>query len=289
MTRKNIFEILENKWNIIDEIKRIYKLLNTYCINVRYSGNKTVIEFIDDYCFYYWKNRHSYLNISDMADDLDIELDEDDIPENLEIIDILKYLEFARNLIMLCDTKLFIDNEKDDSDKYKYTYTYYQEYTVLKENINIVLEHLNFTTKLLKKEEKIILVEKNSSVMAVAEIMDDDTGCKVIEYNHYLLKGEIDKKREILLQLANKYEGIKSNIKSLNKQLDDDIGFMLNNMHIRHNNKSGKSKKEYVSKMRKDTMEKWYDETYQMLLLAFLLNEQTDRNKKISQLKEKMK
>ena len=55
MTRKNIFEILENKWNIIDEIKRIYKLLNTYCINVRYSGNKTVIEFIDDYCFYDWK------------------------------------------------------------------------------------------------------------------------------------------------------------------------------------------------------------------------------------------
>lgn len=35
-------------------------------------------------------------------------------------------------------------------------------------------------------------------------------------------------------------------------------------------------------------MEKWYDETYQMLLLAFLLNEQTDRSKKISQLKEKL-
>lgn len=287
MVRKNIFEILENKWNIIDEIKRIYNLVNTDCINVRYSGNKTVIEFIDGYCFYDWKNRHSYLNISDMAGDLDIELDEDDIPENLEIIDILKYLEFARNLIMLCDTKLFIDNEKDDSNKYKYTY--YQEYTVLKENINIVLEHLNFSTKLLKKEEKMILIEKNPSAMSVAEIVDEDTACKVIEYNHYLLKGDIDKKKEILLQLANKYEGMKSNIKSLNSKLDDDIGFMLNNIHIRHNNKSGKSKKEYVSKMRKDTMEKWYDETYQMLLLAFLLNEQPSRSKKINQLKEKIK
>lgn len=50
-----------------------------------------------------------------------------------------------------------------------------------------------------------------------------------------------------------------------------------------------KSKKEYVSKMRKDTMEKWYDETYQMLLLAFLLNEQPSRSKKISHLKEKLK
>lgn len=36
MSRKNIFEILENKWNIIDEVKRIFTLLNTDCINVRY-------------------------------------------------------------------------------------------------------------------------------------------------------------------------------------------------------------------------------------------------------------
>ena len=122
--------------------------------------------------------------------------------------------------------------------------------------------------------------------IAVAEIVDENTACKVIEYNHYLLKGDINKKKEILLQLANKYEGIKSNIKRLNGKLDDDIGFMLNNINIRHNNKSGKSKKEYVSKMRKDTMEKWYDETYQMLLLAFLLTEQPSRSKKISQLKK---
>ena len=36
-------------------------------------------------------------------------------------------------------------------------------------------------------------------------------------------------------------------------------------------------------------MEKWYDETYQMLLLAFLLNEQPNRSKKINQLKEKIR
>lgn len=166
VSRKNIFEILENKWNIIDEVKRIFTLLNTDCISVGYSGDKTIIEFVDDYCFYDWKNRYSYLDIEDMAKDLDIKLDEDKIPSNLESIEILKYLEFARNLIMICDTKLFIDNEKDSDDKYKYTY--YQEYTVLKENINIVLEHLNFSTKPLKKEERIILIEKNPSAMSVA-------------------------------------------------------------------------------------------------------------------------
>lgn len=287
MARKNIFEILESKWNIIDEIKRIFTLLKTDCISIRYSRANNIIEFVDDYCLYDWKNRYSYLTIEGMAKDLDIELNEDKIPNNLEGIEILKYLEFARNLIMLCDTKLFVDNEKDSNGNYKYTY--YPEYTVLNENIDRVLERLNFSAKLLEKEEKIILIEKNPAVMSVAEIVDEDTAYKIIEYNHYLLKGDIDKKREILLQLANRYESIKSNIRSLNSKLNDDIGFMLNNIHIRHNNKSGKNKIEYISKMRKNIMEKWYDETYQMLLLAFLLDEQPNRSEKISQLKEKIK
>lgn len=279
MVRKNIFEILENKWDIIDEIKRIYYLLNYN--SVRSSVNYiSPIEFADMYCFSEWKNRYSYLNIEDMADDLDIELDEDNIPDNLTTVEILKYLEFAINIIMLCDSKILQENSQ---------YGYNNKYWILDENIDIVLEHLNFCKQELNNEERIILIEKNPSAIAVAEIVDENTACKVIEYNHYLLKGDIDKKKEILLQLANKYEGIKSNIKSLNGKLDDDIGFMLNNINIRHNNKSGKSKKEYISKMRKDTMEKWYDETYQMLLLAFLLNEQPSRSKKISQLKEKMK
>ncbi len=37
MARKNIFEILENKWNIIDEVKRIFTLLNTDCISIKFS------------------------------------------------------------------------------------------------------------------------------------------------------------------------------------------------------------------------------------------------------------
>lgn len=85
------------------------------------------------------------------------------------------------------------------------------------------------------------------------------------------------------------YDTIKNKIKESNNKLYDNINFMLNNMNIRHNNKKGKNKKEYVSKMRKSTLEKWYDETYQMLLLAFLLDEQTKRNVKIKNLKEKFK
>jgi len=85
------------------------------------------------------------------------------------------------------------------------------------------------------------------------------------------------------------YLNISDMAEDLDIELDEDIGFMLNNIHIRHNNKSGKSPKEYISNIRKDIFEKGYVETYQMLLLAFLLNEQPSRSKKISQLKEKIK
>lgn len=280
MVRKNIFEILENKWDSIAEIKRIYKLLYKKSISNPYSRDMTPIDVVNEYCFHNWNNRHTYLSIEDMAKALNLEIYYDNIPNSLSTTMILNYLEFATNIVMLCDTKIFEEGWK---------FNYYKDYRILDENINIALEHLNFCQQELNNEERIILIEKNPSAIAVAEIVDEDTACKVIEYNHYLLKGDIDKKKEILLQLTNKYESMKSNIKGLNSKLDDDIGFMLNNINIRHNNKSGKNKKEYISKMRKDTMEKWYDETYQMLLLAFLLNEQPSRSKKISQLKEKLK
>lgn len=62
---------------------------------------------------------------------------------------------------------------------------------------------------------------------------------------------------------------------------------MLNNLNIRHNNKSKKDKnyKEYVAKMKKNKLEEWYDELYQMMLLAMLELEQVERNQKINELK----
>ena len=65
---------------------------------------------------------------------------------------------------------------------------------------------------------------------------------------------------------------------------------MLNNLNVRHNNKNkgDKNYKEYVAKMRKDRLEKWYDELYQMILLAFLLMDNTKRTDRVKELKVKI-
>ena len=66
---------------------------------------------------------------------------------------------------------------------------------------------------------------------------------------------------------------------------------MLNNMNVRHNNRSKKdiSKyKEYVAKMTKARIEKWYDELYQMMLLAFLTLDNVNRQTQVKELKNKI-
>lgn len=62
-------------------------------------------------------------------------------------------------------------------------------------------------------------------------------------------------------------------------------------MNVRHNNRSKKDMskyKEYVAKMSKTRLEKWYDELYQMMLLALLLLDNIERTAKIKELKEKI-
>ena len=58
-------------------------------------------------------------------------------------------------------------------------------------------------------------------------------------------------------------------------------------MNLRHNNcsKGDKYYKEFVANMDDDVLEGWYDELYQMILLAFLELDQLERNSKIKELK----
>ena len=76
-------------------------------------------------------------------------------------------------------------------------------------------------------------------------------------------------------------------LKLKNSKLEDDVLALLNNLNIRHNNcmEGDKNYKEIVAKMSKDELENWYDETYQLCLLAFLELDNVERTKKVSELK----
>ena len=104
------------------------------------------------------------------------------------------------------------------------------------------------------------------------------------------MKGDVAKKKAILLALGSDLEPQRAEIKSLDKDLEDSIFFMLNNLDLRHNNrkKGDKNYKEKVAKMSKAKLEGWYDELYQMMLLAFLELDNKERSERVSGLKTKI-
>ncbi|MDD3730683.1 MAG: hypothetical protein PHI20_06575 [Endomicrobiaceae bacterium] len=281
MTRKNIFEKLADKINLKNEVDRIYDLLEKKLSIQEKSSwgmeKRTVIEIVNKYTFSTWKQRRRCLNIHDMMQELDIyRIDYDDSPDFEKNI---AYIEFALNMIFLCD-KAINDH---------YCLESYESYNMLRDNIDSVLDHLNMERRIYKDEEKVIIVEKNKAATAVAEIVNEKLSYKVIEYNHHLLKGDIIKKKDVLNALASELEPKRPILEKLDQTLSDNVFYMFNNINIRHNNKEkGKNHKEFVSKMSDKELEEWYDETYQLALLAILLLDNIARTKKIKDLKSKI-
>lgn len=159
---------------------------------------------------------------------------------------------------------------------------------LIMEQIQKVIEEIGYMET--NQDGFIIFVEKNPSAMSVAEILPQELSYKVISYNHHLMKGDVKGKKEILLQLATELEAKREVLKKANKVLESDLFFLFNNINIRHNNcdKNGTKYKVFVADKSKEEIEKWYDDTYQMCLIAFLEIEHLERKVEIDRLKQNM-
>lgn len=266
MGRKNIFDILNEKASISSQINKIEELLSGTSVD-----NSTPEDIVDMYCMLEWKARGRCTSCEEIRKRLQIIYA--DIVKNLTDEKALLYLEYVSNVIWLCNEKYGVDDVED-------------EYIYLQENVIGLIDDLGYEGRAFEDEEKVILVEKNAAMTAVAEIVDPKTAYAVIEYNHHLLKGDVAEKQRILKLLADKFEPIRGDLKRINKELESNTGYLLNKMNIRHNNVEGKNAIEYVKNLSDEELEEWYDETYQMLLLCFLEYDNIERSKKIAKLKE---
>lgn len=265
--RKNIFDILNENIGVLAEIRVIEELMGEYSID-----NETPEDIVDQYCFREWKARGRCIGTQDMRERLN--LNEYQVHHIQNLTDALLYLEYVSNIIWLCNEKFDID-DCDIANEYEY----------LQENVQGLIADLGYEAKVFEDEEKVLLLEKDAAATAVAEISDAAVSEAVLEYNHFLLKGNLEEKRKILLQLADVYEPRKSQLKGVDSSLESNLGFMLNKMNIRHNNKEGKHVSAYLAQMPDEELEGWYDETYQMLLLAFLELDNVERNTRVNELK----
>ena len=280
MARKNIFDMVAGAFDIEHELQRIRRLFEAehpiYVLSAR--SNYSVFRYVDKYGFYQWRNRGRCVDANDFLSILEYEELWKSAPTNLQ--DLLTLIEIIYNFCWIVkradNTRVLLDRNQE------------KHFSVLEETLIACLSHYNHKGEYFSNLEQLIVIEDKPEATAVAEIIDNDLGYKVLRYNHYMLKGDLQAKKDILLALGADLEPKREQIKAIDKNLEDGIFYILNNLHLRHNNKAEGDKhyKQAIADMDDGTLEHWYDELYQMILLAYLQLDQVERNTKVKALKQ---
>lgn len=150
---------------------------------------------------------------------------------------------------------------------------------VIFDNITRFLELSNHELITLENDDKII-VEKNVYASEVSQIVSEtniEEAIKVLEYNHFSNKGNIQRKKEILTALANYLEPLRRNLNNSDELKDilkvnnqkviafEKLFEMYNNFGLRHNNSN-----QYHLDLADDELEQWYDDIYTSTLFVIL-------------------
>ena len=166
---------------------------------------------------------------------------------------------------------------------------------VIFDNIKRFLELSNHELITLDNGNKII-VEKNVYASEASQIVSEtsiEEAIKVLEYNHFSNKGNIQRKKEILIALANYLEPFRREL-NYSEELKDImkvnnqkvIAFeklfeMYNNFGLRHNNSN-----QYHLDLTDDELEQWYDDIYTSTLFVILSMDESRILSKLKTLRE---
>lgn len=276
MGRRNFFDRLVRTIDFQKEYQKIESLV----LQPHSLHGYSIEDSIERY-FKNWKYNANYLSFKELRDQLEFTFERDgfyNVPTGYikGVNDFFDYCEMIINMIVLLP-----EEEAEYHGK----------------NVNNIIRIIDYDLNTLNHEirkinDKCLIIQKDAAVSEVIDIVEDSLAKIILEYNHYLLKGDLEKKKNILIKIANALEPQKGEIKSMNYQLFKDYFYLINNMDIRHNNCDSSDTSNYnayFDKLIINKKEEWYDEIYQMSLLIFLLLENRNRTKKISDLKSKYK
>ena len=268
--RNNIFDLISNKkTDLLEEYLRIHRLFEIEKVD----GPYTLKETIQRKYFLSWKYRKRFLFIDELMASLD--LDYDSMNKSITIDKLLNYIELILNLMILINRYISTSVDKIGN--------------ILINNINDLLEDLNYEKIHQQDLGRVIITEKNKLTTAVAEIRPEIIK-PVIEYRRFSLKGDIEAKRNILKTLANEVEPLRKTFKGTTySPFVEDTFYFLNSLNIRHNNIEGSKAQPIVAKMSDDELEEWYDRTYDMILGVFVLEKYLKDKNKIDTLKNNLK
>ena len=272
MKRRNFLQILnEQGINLRREYDRLYDLFYNQKVPSNLGSNYTLKDYVE-INFLSVPFRKTCLSLDDFNSTYRFHFVQN--PYGFDLNYLLSFCEYTYNFViwMSQESKLFKYGNRQSGQFYIY-------------QIRSVMESIDYMQ--LTQGYITIFTPKKPEAIVASEIVSPDISYKVLEYNHYTMKGDIARKRETLRILADQLEPKRAELATINKELASNVFFMFNNMNIRHNNSTegDKNYKEVVAKMTQDELENWYDETYQLCLLAFLELDNVERTKKVAQLK----
>lgn len=258
MTRKNYFELIQDMgFDPYKEMDNLIALLEKKEYLGRNSYGSSLEETISD-LFLSYKNRGTIISYSNMINHI-----QRNIPNKTQ--QLFVFSEFLEDFF-----KELWEELTDEEQQF---------FFILDKNIMTFLELSNHELITLENGNQII-VEKNVYASEVSQIVSETSiqdAIKVLEYNHFANKGNIERKKEILISLAAYLEPLKDELnaseelKEVMKVNNNKIIAvaklfdMYNNLGLRHNNNE-----QYHLKMTEEELEQWYDDIYTSTLFVIL-------------------
>ena len=279
MARKNIFQLVEENYDIQDEIKKIVTLLHDSIYFTNGLREYTLIDIVEKYFFEDWKYRGTCLDLDEYFKRARAEISLE--KENAED-EIVNFLEVVENFLALYfhAGKKLKQNEGITS------------YTELKSELIFLVDTLEKRMGLLIREykDRVILYPKNAPLEKVIDLCpDEDVQWELIRYVREELS--LSEKRKSLAYLATNLniEKDKNETDEHIKQLVRKAENILNNLHIRHNNKTGKWENQALKELDEADAIALCDMVYNEMLTIVLLREHKEYDKVYTEFNKKQK
>lgn len=275
MERKHFLERLERENNYMEEYCKLERFCNT-CYDSYGDAGYSINNLIDTY-FWEWEDRGSFASFDELREYMGFGLVKKG--QKIEIkakdVDINGYFSFCEMILTLLE-----------AFRYHFSSDLHRIKNAMVKTMQAVIENAGFEMKIVGREIRI--VEKNAVAAEVADIVPDIADI-IIEYNHYLLRGNIEKKRVLLKQIADALEPKRKTLDSMQSSAPKDFFDLVNEMNIRHNNLDPSDTRRYNAVFASYTpaeREKWYDLLYEQALGLFVMLNQLERNKAIKEYKQ---
>lgn len=272
---KHFFESLERSIDYQKEYNKIEEIVICEEYGSLIQEPESVERWLERN-FRFWKMRGSFTTFAELRDHLGFGFSRSNrmffFAKNIDINRYFLYCEMLMNLSNITQKTPFV----------------FEQYKVIFDTITCVIEKSGFEIKIV--DSQYIIVEKNPVAIEVSDIVPELSDV-IIEYNHYLLRGDMERKKEILKRLADSLEPKREELAKIDKNKTHDFFFMVNNMNVRHNNCDMSDVKHYQKEFATLSVkhqEGWYDMIYEQALTLYVLLNQDIRSKEIKKFKDRM-